>query len=52
MRQIDRSVKDIFGKLDNLFPDLATTTSPVDNNNSPLTSISALSRIIVIIMSG
>jgi hypothetical protein len=36
MKQIDRSVKDIFGKLDNMFPNLAsnrnTAISPNANN--------------------
>jgi hypothetical protein len=36
MKQIDRSVKDIFGKLDNMFPNLSshTTTSSTANNNN------------------
>lgn len=38
MKQIDRSVKDIFEKLDSMFPDLPplTTTSPTANNNEIL----------------
>jgi hypothetical protein len=34
MKQIDRSVKDIFGKLDNMFPNLAAPaiTNPTTNN--------------------